>query len=235
MRSLNIIEERYNWNGRLTTRDATDYIVLHHAAASGVGPQDIHRMHTSNGWAGIGYHFYVRKDGAVYRGRPTFAIGAHCQDYNNISIGICAEGDYQNEIMPETQKKAIVDVLQYAIRLYPKAKVVGHRDLNATACPGANYPFDEIVDLARQEENQEGDEEVRYQKLSDIPNDYGFRDIVEKLMDAKIINGDGSDPVGNDDVIDLSHDQVRTLVFLYRGGAFDRKLIFAGMDPAVNS
>ena len=62
--------------------------------------------------------------------------------------------------------------------------------------------------------------EVRYKRLSDIPNDYGFRDIIEELMDYGFIKGDGSDPEGNDDVIDLSHDMVRMLVFLYRGGCF---------------
>ena len=76
---------------------------------------------------------------------------------------------------------------------------------------------------------------ARYQKLGDIPNDYKLRDIVETLMNAGIICGDGSDQAGNDDVIDLSHDQVRTLVFLYRGGAFDRKLIAVGMNPAVSA
>jgi hypothetical protein len=77
------------------------------------------------------------------------------------------------------------------------------------------------------------DEMVRYNKLSDIPNDYGFRDIINTLMDAKIINGDGSDSSGNDDVIDLSHDQVRTLVFIYRGGGFDKKLEESGLKPVV--
>ena len=52
-------------------------------------------------------------------------------------------------------------------------------------------------------------------------------------MDAGIIQGDGSDPTGNGDVIDLSHDQVRTLVFDYRGGAFDRKLMAVGLEPAI--
>lgn len=47
---------------------------------------------------------------------------------------------------------------------------------------------------------------------------------IEKLMDAGIIQGDGSDSTGNGDVIHLSHDQVRTLVFIYRGGGFDAKL-----------
>ncbi|OPX87006.1 MAG: N-acetylmuramoyl-L-alanine amidase [Pelotomaculum sp. PtaB.Bin104] len=230
MRILNIIDQQYSWRDSLADRSTTDYIILHHAAVSAASPQDIHRMHLNNGWTGIGYHFYVAKDGTVYRGRPLNSAGAQCQGYNDRSIGICAEGNYQYEIMPEAQKVAIAELLRYVTGLYPQAQVVGHRDLNATACPGTNYPFDEIVTLARE---GEGAEMVRYQKLSDIPNDYGFREVIETLMNAKIINGDGSDQAGNDDVIDLSHDQVRTLVFLYRGGAFDRKLIKEGIQPAV--
>lgn len=80
---------------------------------------------------------------------------------------------------------------------------------------------------------EEEEEMVRYERLSDIPNEYGFRDIINTLMDAKIINGDGSDKDGNNDVIDLSHDQVRSLIFEYRGGAFDRKLKAEGIPPAV--
>ena len=78
---------------------------------------------------------------------------------------------------------------------------------------------------------EEEDEMVRYERLTDIPE--GFRGIIEKLMNAGIIAGDGSDPTGNNDRIDLSHDQVRSLVFEYRGGAFDRKFMKLGMDPAV--
>ena len=78
----------------------------------------------------------------------------------------------------------------------------------------------------------EEDNVVRYTYLKDVPEK--FRPTIEKLMDAGIIQGDGSDPTGNGDVIDLSHDQVRTLVFDYRGGAFDRKLMAGGMAPAVD-
>ena len=74
---------------------------------------------------------------------------------------------------------------------------------------------------------------LRYERLKDIPNNSGFRDIIEILMNAKIINGDGSDATGNNDVIDLSLDQVRTFVMLYRGGAFDRKFIEIKMQPVV--
>lgn len=85
--------------------------------------------------------------------------------------------------------------------------------------------------IAREEE----DDVKRYNTLDEIPNDYGLKDVVNILMDAQIIKGDGSDPNGNNDVIDLSHDQVRSLVFEYRGGAFDRKLIAMGMAPAVSA
>ena len=81
-------------------------------------------------------------------------------------------------------------------------------------------------------QTEEEDDVTRYTYLKDIPEK--FRPTIEKLMDAGIIQGDGSDPTGNGDVIDLSHDQVRTLVFDYRGGAFDRKLMACGMAPAVD-
>ena len=77
------------------------------------------------------------------------------------------------------------------------------------------------------EEETEEDGVVRYQYLKDIPDNH--RPVIEALMQAGIVQGDGGDPA----VIDLSHDQVRTLVFGYRGGAFDAKLRAMGLEPAV--
>lgn len=70
-----------------------------------------------------------------------------------------------------------------------------------------------------------------YQYLKDIPEQ--FRPVIELLMTVGIIQGDGSDPAGNGDVISLTHEQVRTLVFVYRGGGFDAKLRAAGLTPVV--
>lgn len=77
------------------------------------------------------------------------------------------------------------------------------------------------------DEETEVDDVVRYKTLEDVPP--AFRPTIRKLMDAGIIRGDGGDPT----VIDLSHDQVRTLVFGYRGGAFDAKLRAEGLEPAI--
>ena len=73
----------------------------------------------------------------------------------------------------------------------------------------------------------EEEDEVRYKKIDDVPEKNDFRKIIQKLMDAKIIGGDGTG------TIDLSHDMVRMIVFNYRGGAYDKKLIAMGMEPAV--
>lgn len=80
-------------------------------------------------------------------------------------------------------------------------------------------------------DTEEDDEMIYYAKLSDVPEK--FRPTIDKLMTAGIIQGDGSDPTGNGDVINLSHDAVRTLVFVYRGGGFDAKLQATGLTPAV--
>lgn len=81
------------------------------------------------------------------------------------------------------------------------------------------------------EEEKEEEDVVTYKYLKDIPGK--FRPIINDLMTAGIIQGDGSDPTGNGDVINLTHEQVRTLVFVYRGGGFDAKLRAAGLNVAV--
>lgn len=90
-------------------------------------------------------------------------------------------------------------------------------------------PLSQVVGAVRPvfEEETEEDDVVRYQYLKDIPDKH--RPVIEALMKAEIVQGDGGDPA----VIDLSHDQVRTLVFGYRGGAFDAKLRAMGLEPAV--
>ena len=72
---------------------------------------------------------------------------------------------------------------------------------------------------------------MTYKYLQDVPEK--FRPIINDLMTAGIIQGDGSDPTGNGDVINLTNEQVRTLVFVYRGGGFDAKLRAAGLNAAV--
>ena len=140
---MNVIEKTYKWSGSLTKRTATKYIILHHRAGNG-DVASIHNAHLKNDWSGIGYHFYVRKDGSVYRGRPINTVGAHCENYNWLSIGICFEGNFENEKMSEAQIKAGQELIAYLKQQYPLIEVKRHKDFDSTACPGKNFLFDSI-------------------------------------------------------------------------------------------
>ncbi|MBF8984719.1 N-acetylmuramoyl-L-alanine amidase [Lutibacter sp. B2] len=83
-------------------------IVIHHAAHSSCTVKDVHNWHLSNGWSGFGYHFFITKDGQIYRGRSESTMGAHCKDYNNVSLGICLQGNYDKEEVSYVQIAALL-------------------------------------------------------------------------------------------------------------------------------
>lgn len=140
---MNIINSNLQFRN-LSYGNKPDTIVLHNADASKCTIQDIHAWHLANGWAGCGYHYLVRKDGSIYTGRPENAIGAHCPGENDHSIGICAEGKYMVEQMPQVQKQAIIELSTYIKKKYGINKVGGHKEFYSTDCPGTNYPLVEI-------------------------------------------------------------------------------------------
>ena len=141
---MDIISKTYDWKNPLTNRCETSYIVLHHRAGDG-DADSIHSLHKRRGYSGIGYHFYVRKDGKVYKGRPIGAVGAHTLGANQKSIGVCFEGDFEKQqTMPFAQEKAGRELIDYLKSLYPKAKVEVHRNLQSTACPGRYFPTEKI-------------------------------------------------------------------------------------------
>lgn len=89
----------------------------------------------------IGYHFYITRDGTVHDGRPIEKVGAHCEGHNSHSIGICYEDGLDANGKPadtrtEAQRKALKSLVERMHRLFPKALIVGHHDLNPRkACP----------------------------------------------------------------------------------------------------
>lgn len=122
-------------------------ITLHHAEAKKCSVEDIHRWHLTRGWSGIGYHFFIRKDGSIYRGRPEDKLGAHTAKNNTGNIGICFEGGYMTETMPQAQINAGIELVNHLCSKYglSKSNVYKHKDLSSTDCPGTNFPFSDIV------------------------------------------------------------------------------------------
>ena len=137
---MEIKETKLKCGDMIPRSKVLEYIVIHHTASTAKETvEQIHNFHiNNNGWAGIGYHFYIRKDGTVYKGRDEKYAGAHCVDYNSISLGICLEGNFEIEKPTDSQLKSLSELLQHLKQKYGNVQVVGHRDLNATACPGKN-------------------------------------------------------------------------------------------------
>ena len=106
-----------------------------------------------NHWKAIGYHYVIRRDGEIEPGRPEEQIGAHCVNHNAHSIGVCYEGGLDIRGQPADtrtaeQKAAMRRLLEELHRRYPRALIVGHRDLNpAKKCPGYKNVAQEYADI----------------------------------------------------------------------------------------
>jgi N-acetylmuramoyl-L-alanine amidase len=142
--SLPIKETYLQFVGPLINRVETNMIIIHHIGNTDrdVSAAEVHRWHLDNGWAGIGYHYIIRKDGTIERGRPQNTIGAHCYHYNRTSIGINLVGNFETSMPTDAQIDSAIKLTTFLCgnyKLNPKNKTIfGHRDLSATLCPGKN-------------------------------------------------------------------------------------------------
>ena len=113
-------------------------LIVIHCSATRV-TQDItfeklEACHLARGFRGIGYHYYITKDGVIYPGRPESEIGAHARHFNAHSIGICYEGGLDADGNPadtrtKAQKQSLQNLLTSLCVDYPEAEILGHRDL----------------------------------------------------------------------------------------------------------
>lgn len=127
------------------------------------------------GWADIGYNILVDKYGRIFEGRSgglhRNIIGAHAYGFNTDSFGISVMGDYSSTTVPAAARDAVSMIVGWKLlstfhtsawgktswtpgsgtRFTPDqpislARVMGHRDVNYTECPGARLysQFDRI-------------------------------------------------------------------------------------------
>ena len=101
----------------------------------------IRTWHKARGFSDIGYHYVIYRDGSVHQGRDVDIAGAHCEGHNSHSIGICyiggcaSDGKTAKDTRTIEQKAALKVLLQELKRLYPQARIRGHRDFAAKECP----------------------------------------------------------------------------------------------------
>ena len=127
-------------------RKETKLIIVHCSATPpkmDIGRKEIHQWHLNKGWAGIGYHYVIRRDGAVELGRDIEETGAHTEGYNAVSVGVCLVGGVNDKKIPEAnyteaQWKTLVTLLKKLKKKYPSARIIGHNEVAKKACPSFN-------------------------------------------------------------------------------------------------
>lgn len=129
-----------------------DEIIVHCTATPEGQPrtvEQIRQQHIAQGWSDIGYHILVTLDGQAHLGRDMDISGAHAEGHNSHSIGVCYVGGVENrpgvaykdlkakDTRTEAQKATLMALLTDLRKLYPKARIIGHRDVDThgKSCP----------------------------------------------------------------------------------------------------
>ena len=144
------------------------------SAAIVLGIARYHRDH--NGWNDIGYNFLVDKYGQIFEGRAggieLAIVGAQAQGFNSVSTGVACLGTYTSVAQTEPGMDALARLIGWKLSLHgipvdgavtvtsaggetnryragtpvTFQRISGHRDGNATACPG-DILYTQLPDL----------------------------------------------------------------------------------------
>lgn len=125
-------------------KEDVKYIIVHCSATPegrDVKAEEVRRWHVEeNGWSDIGYHWIIELDGELEKGRAESRSGAHAKGWNGKSVGVCYIGGTDSngnakDTRTDGQKITLGCLLQDLRGRYPKAKIIGHRDISSKECP----------------------------------------------------------------------------------------------------
>lgn len=136
---------------QLAAMNGVTRITVHHLGGGfDHSAEQIHQTHiNNNGWAGIGYHYVIRWDGTVERGRPEEYEGAHAEGYNKNNIGINVSGTWSpGQEHPEPSDAQIQSLISLIADICKRYELVPSRDIikghdewgggDGSGCPGIN-------------------------------------------------------------------------------------------------
>lgn len=123
--------------------------IIVHCTATRVGRDvtaaEVDTWHKERGFDCIGYHYLIRLDGTIEKGRSLNRIGAHCKGHNRHSVGICYVGgldanglpcDTRTPAQKDSLARLIWNLTQRALLLgFGLVAVRGHRDFAKVDCP----------------------------------------------------------------------------------------------------
>jgi hypothetical protein len=136
------------------------YILIHHTA-SDIGNLDYYKkFHVEQrGWSDIAYHFIVNngsmnttvgeiEESTLWKERrPNLSTRRWYANYFGIAVVLV--GNFERHPPPPLQQEALITLLTNLARRYdiPSERIVGHREIQNTACPGKYMDMNEIRKL----------------------------------------------------------------------------------------
>jgi N-acetylmuramoyl-L-alanine amidase len=112
-----------------------------------IGSIEINNMQIELGHEGIGYHYVIRRDGRLQRGRPVNTVGEHApiNGHDAFSIGLALVGglnvssgdnnptDYRSsQSFTREQFTTLEKFIKSFYRRFPGGQVFGHNDIDET-------------------------------------------------------------------------------------------------------
>jgi hypothetical protein len=141
--------DSFNWSWVRPWSQLTGILIHHTVTKHDATPDDIALLHKARGWAGIGYHFVITKDGIVHYCGDISTARAHVLNKNEKFIGITMVGDFTKHLPSDEQIRSAHDLCKFFLTETPSlptlkdwSQVRGHKDEQATACPGTSWPND---------------------------------------------------------------------------------------------
>jgi len=122
-----------------------DKIIVHCAATKpsmDIGVKEIRNWHLDRGWSDVGYHYIIRRNGKIEKGRSIDVVGAHARGHNKNSIGICLVGGVNENGKADDnfaiiQYQKLIMLIDFLAITFPGSEILGHRDLPGVTkeCP----------------------------------------------------------------------------------------------------
>ncbi len=137
------------------TREITEMIVHwtgHFLDQAYAGAAEVHERSIALNHDGCSYHYIIKKNGQIERGRPVYIAGQHAPGHDDFSIAIAFVGGlnsysdekkedwvYGNESLTASQYKSFETICKAFYVIWPGCNIFGHNEINKQELdPGFN-------------------------------------------------------------------------------------------------
>lgn len=152
--NLNILNTYLVPNGELREGNRPLFAILFDSGKSNYSIYDMDRDDKyQNGLSQFRGHYFINKSGIIFKGREDNIFGEFAydeilnRDFNVNSIGICVEGHYQSELMPDVQRNSVVLLLKYLKDKYEFLRNIYALNelVSDNKNPGVLFPLNNII------------------------------------------------------------------------------------------